>query len=60
MLNLDQLRFLPDNYRLMLPNYGTFVDSVCLLYSSLKQRIRISEDMQGDSNDVYGIYLKAI
>jgi cellulose synthase/poly-beta-1,6-N-acetylglucosamine synthase-like glycosyltransferase len=33
MLNLDHLRFLPDNYRLMLPNYGTFVDSVCLTIS---------------------------
>ena len=33
MLDLDHLRFLPDNYRLMLLNYGTFVDSVCLTIS---------------------------
>ena len=31
MLNLDHLRFLPDNYRSMLPNYGTYgFDSVWL------------------------------
>src|ERR671921_275702 len=33
MLNLDHVRFLPDNYRSMLPNYGTYVDSVCLTIS---------------------------
>jgi hypothetical protein len=33
MLNLDHLRFLPANYRSMLPNYETYVDSVCLTIS---------------------------
>ena len=33
MLNLDHLRFLPDNYKSMLPNHGIYVDSVCLTIS---------------------------
>jgi hypothetical protein len=33
MLNLDRLRFLPDNYRSMLPNYEIYVNSVFLTIS---------------------------